>query len=193
VQVLIGSVVESWVPLRNLAASVLRLLPWPPPGLDQQDDVLRLVNQSAMLLRSPRPLEADAGAKLLSLVHDCHALQFGWIISLYPVPQVEARMPICDAQTGSQNLFQTETSQFGQHTSTSFEASLHLTSSLLQAVQAAILLAEDDMVAACKQSFSQGNLLALQYVIAQFPWTETHTHGPEVCLCQQAWHDSLYW
>jgi hypothetical protein len=69
VQMLLGSVVDSWDKLREVASQSLLALPAPLPGLGLPADVCGLVEWARKLVSSPRVRESDAGehAPALSL------------------------------------------------------------------------------------------------------------------------------
>lgn len=148
---------------------VLRLLPAPLLGLQHAPPVLTVLKWAAHLLHSPRPFEADAGALVVSLLHDAYVLQLGWDISLFPELKVE--MPAASDDAITERL---EGAPVG------LLASLKFVMSLEKAVRAAVELAESDMVAACRHSFLQGKLLALQHALTTFPWADVHSHGTKV-------------
>lgn len=156
--------------MRKAVVRVLRLLPVPLLGLQQPAPVLATLKWAVNLLHSPRPFEADAGAHVLSLLHDCYVFQLGWNISIYPEPSVEA--PAVNYQCMEEQ--QEKAGAVG------LMASLKFILSLESGVRAAVQLAESDMVAACRHSFVQGKLLALQHTLTAFPWVEARKHGPEV-------------
>ncbi len=69
VQVLLGSVVDSWDKLRETATEALMALPAPLPGLEAPAQVAALLQWARKLVASPRVRESDAGAPLsLSIV-----------------------------------------------------------------------------------------------------------------------------
>jgi hypothetical protein len=174
-QVLLACVANSWEPVRKAAVQVLRLLPVPLPGLQQPAHVLATLLWAVNLLHSPRSCEADAGAEVVSLLHDTHVLQLGWHISLYPEPCVDMPSGSCESVAVEQK---------SQGTA-GLLASLNFILALEAGVRAAVQLAESSMLAACRHSFLQGKLLALQNALSSFPWTEVQQHGPEVraALC----------
>lgn len=167
---MIACVANSWLPVRKAAVRVLRLLPVPLLGLQQPQPVLSLTKWAAHLLDSPRPFEADAGAQVLSLLHDTYVLQLGWNISLYP--ELDVEMPAATHEPG--------VVQLEKKGAVGVLASLKFILSLETAVRAAVQIAESDMMAACRHSFLQGKLLALQHAITAFPWKRVQKHGPEV-------------
>lgn len=63
-QVLLGSVVDSWDRLRETASEVLMALPAPLPGLETPEQVAALLQWARKLVSSPRVRESDAGAPL---------------------------------------------------------------------------------------------------------------------------------
>jgi hypothetical protein len=63
-QVLLGSVVDSWDKLRETASEALMALPAPLPGLEAPAQVAALLQWARKLVASPRVRESDAGAPL---------------------------------------------------------------------------------------------------------------------------------
>lgn len=162
-------VANSWLPVRNAAIRVLRLLPTPLLGLQQAPPVLRVLKWAAQLLHSPRPFEADAGAQVVSFLHDAYVLQLGWNISLFP--ELDVELPTISDESIAE---QPDKRPLG------LLASLKFIQSLESAVVTAVSLAESDMVAACRHSFLQGKLLVLQHALTTFPWGDVQAHGIQV-------------
>lgn len=196
-QVLLAAAVDSWAPLRASVLAALRALPRPLPGLERPEAVEALACWALRLLRSPRPFEAAAASQLLSLLHDAYALGLGWHIRVHPTAAV------CDAPADSATAARTgaglqgtrsgeltvkEARRAGVIAPVGLRASVAFLASVVEAVEAAVAVAERDMAAACRESFLQGPLLLLQALLSAFPWAAVMPLGNEVCcvLCTVA-------
>ena len=73
---------SSWEDVRSAAASVLRTLPHPLPGLGEVAEVQALLARALAGMDNPRSREAHCGALQLALLYRRHAAQQGWLISV---------------------------------------------------------------------------------------------------------------
>lgn len=178
-QTVILCVVNSWLPIRKASVQVLRLLPTPLCDVLEPSSVRMMLKWAANLFHSPRPFEADAGAQILSLLHDICVLQRGWSMVMYPEPSIKEPSVV---QSSAIEEEAPEAANSSEKGAAGLLESLKFILSLENGVCTAVKLAESDMVAACRHSFLQGKLLALQHAITSFPWTQVHQHGAEVCF-----------
>eukprot|EP00892_Ulva_mutabilis_P007743 jgi/Ulvmu1/5340/UM022_0134.1 len=193
VQVLLSAAVDSWAPLRASVLAALRALPKPLCGLEEAPAVKSLARWALSLLRSPRPFEAAAAAQLLSLLHDGYVLGLAWRIQVHPDVAVAAPGSTHDGEvvpeattepsvvgTQPQEVTVEEARRAGVVAPAGIRTSIAFLASVVQAIEAAVALAEGNMAAACRESFLQGKLLLLQAVLSAFPWTAAMSLGHEV-------------
>jgi hypothetical protein len=193
-QVLLAAMIDSWDMLREAAHNVLHALSHPLPGYETPESVKSLLERSTKLLLSPRPHEADAGARIVSLVQNIYVAELQWSISLSPKVEVYISTPptSCVAPTRGQlhnssirpqpvntaaegaatgsvahSMQQTETGEVQ-----ALQGRIDFLLSMLVGLEAALKAGREDMVAACCHSFLQGRLLAMRYTCELLPWED---------------------
>ena len=174
-QVLLATLLDSWEVMRVAAATALTALATPLPGYTTPAAVCRLVTWAKGLLCSPRPHEADAGARVVALVHSAFVAKLGWRVTLEPA--VAVQLPLEGGRQGSEGGGQGGEGgrQGGEGMGSpsdglALTAQLQLVSSMVDGLEAGVQRGRLDMVAACRESFLQGRLLALRYVTEAIPW-----------------------
>eukprot|EP00884_Botryococcus_braunii_P012115 jgi/Botrbrau1/20904/Bobra.0135s0035.1 len=82
VDVLLGNLDDSWERVREAAQEALDLLPAPLPGYATLESVESLKIRGLQLLNNPRAAQADAGARMLSLLFRSYVKGLGWELQL---------------------------------------------------------------------------------------------------------------
>ena len=194
--------IDSWALLREAADAVLHLLPRPLPGFHTSEQVRALLRWGERLQASPRLLEADAGARIVSLVFTVYVAVLG--------RDVQPCVRVAREQTGNAaNKVADGCADVQQHacgTPTNAATSSHASddtdtlasrvafmSSMVDGLEELTAAARTDMVAVCRRSFLQGPLVAARYVCERMPWDELlqDTATVRLCACPAARASSL--
>jgi hypothetical protein len=136
----------------------LALLPTPLPGLETPAALLPLLAWARQLLMSPRLFEADAGARIVSLVADDYVTRLGWRVTLWPAPA--AVPPPAGAPGGGS----------GRVHPCAAAAAFELLRELAAKAAGQAELAGRDLAAAACHGLAHGPLLAARYVCEALPW-----------------------
>jgi hypothetical protein len=170
--------IDSWDLLREAAASVLHALGRPLPGYASLAQVQSLLAWAQALTASPRPHEADTGARVVSLVYTVYVAHLGWGLHLAdPDPCIAnaAMTNGCVSGAGTSSaaapLDMCRERNVGQ--------CVAFMQQQVAALEAGLAAAERDMAAACRRSFVQGPLMAARYVCEALPW-DAITRDPAV-------------
>ena len=84
VNVLLNCMMNGWDQIRLLSYKILQLLPSPLPGFESKSSVINnLLKKSLSLTSSPRLLESDCGALLLSILFDKYIKKLNWSFDIH--------------------------------------------------------------------------------------------------------------
>jgi hypothetical protein len=167
-QTLLAATVDSWEQTRAAAISVLQALGIPLPGMDTPARAAELLAWAQQLTLSPRPHEADAGARLVALVHAVYVQGLGWsaqrLCSLQSDASEAQHAIRLSAPQATVAPSSTENDRFVKAARPEF---LEL---MVQELEQALQAARRNMLEACRHNFLQGRLLAVRYVCQTLPW-----------------------
>lgn len=182
-QALLAAAHDSWDPMREAASSVLQALPRPLPGLTTPAELQQLLDSVAARMCSARLHDAEAAARVLSLVDQVYVAQLGWSVQRAGGAPLQRTQPPCtDADAHSaldirlraappQQPSATPSGHSGsQRASASLERRLQLLEALAGHSDAVLAAAAEDCVAACRRGFLQGPLLATRRLCEGVPW-----------------------
>ena len=184
--------IDSWALLREAADAVLHLLPHPLPGYQTGEQVRRLLRWGERLQASPRLLEADAGARIVSLVFTVYVAGLGRDMQL--CVRVARKQPgdaangvvdgCADVQPHACSIPANAAISSHESIDTDTLASrVAFVSSMVDGLEELAAAAQTDMVAMCRRSFLQGPLVAARYVFERMPWDELLQDTATVRLC----------
>jgi hypothetical protein len=161
VAALLNCLADPWDRLRSAAAGALAALPPPLPGLGSPAALARALGWAADLVASPRPREADAGARLLTMAHSLYVRRLGWGITVAG----EAWEPTVVEACGSSD----PAAPLGR--------GLALLDSLTARAEADLAAAAADADAAARRGYACAALRCARALVADLDWTAASGGG----------------
>lgn len=142
-EMLWSALLDVWDRISTVSVSILLMLPSPIPGIESVDSVSQVLDWALRLLKSPRSVESDSGAKVLMVLFIKYVCECQWSVRLHP---------------------HLSCTILHEHGVEKHSLEMEFVHDLISLSDIAFSEAEEDLASASKSGIAHGYLLALRYI-----------------------------